>query len=60
MNDPFGKFGLSCLSAGYLLDVVNSAIHAEAMFYASFTCTCIGGIYYLLKIYRDFIKKSKS
>lgn len=57
MHDPHGKFGLSFLGAGYFLDAINSVAHAEAMFYVSITCTIIGGVYYLLKIFFDFIKK---
>lgn len=57
MQDPSGKFGLSFLGAGYLLDVVHAATHSELLFWASFVSTCIGGLYYLLKTYFDFIKK---
>lgn len=58
MNDPFGKFGLSCLSAGYVLNIVHTVFtRADFTYWAGLTCTIIGGVYYLLKIYFDFIKK---
>jgi hypothetical protein len=60
MNDPYGKFGLAFLSGGYLLHIMNTIIaRADIAYWAGLTCTCIGGVYYLLKIYFDFIKKAK-
>lgn len=60
MEDPNGKFGLGFLSAGYFFNIAHTLfIRADLAFWLGFVCTAIGGIYYLLKIYFDFIKKQK-
>ncbi len=57
MNDPVGKPGLFLLGGGYLLNIVHDHIsRADIFATGAFVCTCIGGVYYLLKIYNEFIK----
>lgn len=57
LQDPNGKFGLGFLTTGYILNILNIVTRADLAFWAGFVCTCIGGIYYLIKIYFDYIKK---
>ena len=65
INDPIGKPGLLFLGSGYLLNIVHNVVRTVSLWqtqvfaWGGFVCTCIGGIYYLLKIHNDFIKKPK-
>ena len=59
MQDPLGKPGLLFLGSSYLLNITSHFTRSDVWGWGGFICTCIGGGYYLLKIYNDFIKKPK-
>jgi hypothetical protein len=66
LSDPIGKPGLGFFGAGYLLHIGTNLpttliTPRLALIFAwgAFIFSGIGAVYYLFKIYHDFIKKSK-
>lgn len=60
INDPIGKPGLLFLGSGYLLHIMEHFNRSDLFAWGGFLCTLVGGGYYSLKIYNDFIKKPKA
>lgn len=63
MSDPIGKPGLLFLGSGYILGAVHKILlyvptpipGAAVIAWGGFVCTCIGGIYYLVKLYKEYL-----